>query len=317
LKITVVICTYRRPDSLQRALASIAEAAPPLTAEWQVLVVDNAGCARTQAIAHSFTGRLPIEVLVEPKAGLSHARNAAISHQKSDYLIWTDDDVAVSPLWLQSYEAAFTAHPGAAFFGGPIEPQFEGTPPGWLEAALPLVETAFAALDLGGKTQGGRLGPKHLPFGANMATRTRELRALQFDVNRGRQPGRWLLSGEESQLLRQICQAGGFGVWVSEAHVTHWIGAERQTITYLRSYLEGRAIVEARAALAPPSKQGKSTAQLWRELCSTELTWLRGWLLRNPETWVRALKKASRLRTTLAVRRERDRKGKLPPEMEA
>ncbi len=97
MKITVVICTYRRPDSLARALTSIAEADPPLTSEWQVLVVDNADCADTQRVVISFAHRLPIELVVEPQAGLSHARNAAIQHIDCDYVIWTDDDVAVSP----------------------------------------------------------------------------------------------------------------------------------------------------------------------------------------------------------------------------
>ncbi len=224
-----------------------------------------------------------------------------------------------APRWLRGYEAAFATHPEAAFFGGPISPQFEGRPPAWLKAALPLIGSAFAALDVTDKTEHGRLKLADLPFGANMAIRAGEQRALQFDVTRGRQPGQWLLSGEESQLLRQICQAGGLGLWVSDAAVTHWIDAGRQTIAYLRRYYEGRAIAEARAALAQPSNQDRGaavppvlpTAQLWRALLASELTWLRGWLLREPQLWVTALKKASRLRGTLAARRELRREGGL------
>ena len=304
MKITIVICTYRRPDSLARTLTSIAEVELPVTAQWQLLVVDNSGCVDTQRVANSFGDRLPIEVLIEPEAGLSHARNAAVRHMDCDYVIWTDDDVAVSPQWLRSYEAAFAAHPDAAFFGGPIAPQFEGRPPAWLKAALPLIGSAFAACDLADKTENGQLKPGDLPFGANMAIRAREQRALQYDVSRGRQPGRWLLSGEESQLLRMIYRAGGIGVWVSDASVAHWIDAERQSIAYLRRYYEGRAVAEARAALAQPSKQDTSTVLLWRDLLGSELNWLRGWLLREPRLWVDALKKASRLRGTLAARRE-------------
>jgi glycosyltransferase involved in cell wall biosynthesis len=304
LKITVVICTYRRPDSLARTLASIAEAERPLTAEWQLLVVDNSDCADTQRVANSFSDRLPIEVLIEPEAGLSHARNAAVRHADCDYVIWTDDDVAVSSQWLSNYEAAFAAHPDAAFFGGPIAPQFEGRPPAWLNAALPLIGSAFAACDLADKAENGLLKPGALPFGANVAIRAREQLALQYDVSRGRQPGRWLLSGEESQLLRMISRAGGIGVWVHDASVTHWIDAERQSIAYLRRYYEGRAIAEARATLAQPAMQGRGTVLLWRDLLGSELTWLRGWLLRDPGLWVNALKRASRLRGTLAARRE-------------
>jgi glycosyltransferase involved in cell wall biosynthesis len=309
LKITVVICTYRRPDSLVRTLASLADAEPPVKAEWQVLVVDNAACAETESRVRGFANRLPVEYLAEPKAGLSHARNAAVMHLTRanplpDYVIWTDDDVAVAPRWLRSYEAAFAKHPEAAFFGGPVVPEFEGRPPAWLKAALPRVDTAFAAVDLADRIKEGRLSLKYLPFGANMAIRMQELRALQFDAGRGRQPGQWLLSGEESELLREICRSGGVGMWVPEAPVAHWIDQERQSIAYLRRYYEGLGITEARAALAQSPMQDTGTVQLRWDLFTTELTFLMGWLLRKPRVWVGALKKASRLRAALAARRE-------------
>jgi len=311
LKIAVVICTYRRSGSLARTLASIAETEQPLTAEWEVLVVDNADCAETRRVAEGYRDRLPLAVLVEPEAGLSRARNAAVRKLDCDYLIWTDDDVAVSPQWLRSYEAAFVTNPDAAFFGGPILPDFEGRPPAWLTAALPLIYTAFAGLDLESKSKAGRLLPGHLPFGANMAIQAREQRAWQFDVTRGRQPGRWLLSGEESKLLRGICRTGGFGVWVRDAGVTHWIDAERQSIAYLRRYYEGRAYAQARAALERQSKQERGTATLWRELLRSEFKFLRGWVSRQPRQWVGALKASSQLRGTLAARREFRRQGSI------
>lgn len=309
MKITVVICTYRRPDSLVRTLASLADAEPPVKAEWLVLVVDNAACARTESNVLGFAHRLPIEYLVEPKAGLSHARNAAVAHLARahpgpDYVIWTDDDVAVSPQWMRTYEAAFITHPEAAFFGGPVVPEFEGQPPAWLKAALPLVGTAFAAVDLADQIEGGRLNLKYLPFGANMAMRMRELQSRHFDVDRGRQPGHWLLSGEESELLREICQSGGVGIWLPDASVAHWIDAERQSLGYLRRYYKGLGITEARAALAQTTTPGASITRLQHELFATECKWLMGWLLRKPRVWVGALKKASRLRATIAAHRE-------------
>ena len=316
LKIAIVICTYRRPDSLARALTSIAEAAAPLAAEWQVLVVDNADCAGTRRVADGFRSRLPIDILVEPAAGLARARNAAIRQLDCDYVIWTDDDVAVAPHWLRSYEAAFAANPDAAFFGGPILPQFEGRPPAWLTASLPLVHTAFAGRDLAGEVAAGRLQPGQLPYGANMAIRAREQHALRYDVTLGRQPGPWLLSGEESALLNRICGAGGFGIWVTEARVTHWIDAERQTVAYLRRYYEGRAFAQARAALARQAEVDTASLAVWRDLLWSELAYLRGWLSGRPKLWVTALKEASRLRGMLAARREFRRQGGLGLEAE-
>ena len=309
VKIAVVICTYRRPISLALTLGSIAEAESPRAAEWQVLVVDNAGCGDTREVAEGFLDRLPIEVMVEPHAGQSRARNAAVRHLDCDYFLWTDDDVTVPRNWLRSYEAAFVTHPDAAFFGGPITPCFEGRPPAWLMPSLSMIYSTFAGLDLTGRVDGGRLDLNSLPYGANMAVRAREQRMLTYDVKLGRQPGRWMVSGEESRLLGEICRAGGFGVWVPDAGVSHWISAERQSIAYLRRYFEGRAIVQARNALARHSKPEKGTAVLWRELLWNEFNYLRGRLFRRPELWVKALREASRRRAALAARRELQREG--------
>lgn len=301
LGVAVVICTYRRPKSLARTLASLAAAAPPGRAAWQVLVVDNGDCAETQAVAAAFRDRLPLRILVERQAGLSRARNAAIRALETEYFIWTDDDVTVDAGWLRGYEAAFAAYPDAAFFGGPVALRFEGRQPAWLPDALPFIATAFAqrAPEAGLGPVGD--DPGRMPFGANMAVRAAEQRAHLYDAGRGRQPGPLLLSGEESDVLGQIRAAGGAGIWVPDARVTHWISPDRQSISYLRRYYEGRFFAKARAT--PPAEL-PAPQRLWGELLRSELSYLRGRLARRPETWVTALKRASRLRGILAARRE-------------
>ncbi len=297
----VVICTYKRPRSLARALSSLAAAAPPLRAAWRVAVVDNADCAETRAVAAAFRDRLPLEILIEPQAGLSRARNAAVRMLDVDYILWTDDDVTVDAGWLRAYEAAFEAFPDAAYFGGPVDLHFEGKPPAWLPGALPLIATAFAQRSA---TPGlGPIGddPGRIPFGANMAIRGAEQRAHRYDARRGRQPGARLLSGEESEVLSKIQAAGGIGIWVPGAQVTHWIPSDRQSIAYLRRYYEGRFYSRAQAT---PPEQLPPAPHLWRDLLRSELSYLRGRLTRRPEIWVTALKKASKLRGILAARRE-------------
>lgn len=303
MKIAVVICTYLRPEGLARTLSSLAEAEPPRSADWQVLVVNNADCRKTSASVDRFRDRLPITELVEPEAGLARARNAAVRALDCDYLLWTDDDVTVGEGWLRAYEAAFAAHPEAAFFGGPIRTQFEGTPPAWLIAGLPLVDTAYAARDLGDTVMRLDLSGRKLPFGANFAVRAREQRLFAYDVRLGRQPGARILSGEESDVLRRICGAGGFGVWLPGAPVCHWIDPSRQTIAYLRRYYEGRSFARMRAKLAERGEPGDATAGTWGELLRSELIYRWGWFVDRPETWVAALQKASMLRGARAARR--------------
>jgi glycosyltransferase involved in cell wall biosynthesis len=316
LKISIVICTFRRSKSLVRTLSSIAQAQPPVSAEWQVLVVDNGDCRDTQQAVDGFRDHLPIDLLIESEAGLARARNAATRHLDCDYFVWTDDDVTVGRNWLRSYEAAFARNPEAAFFGGPIHPHLEGTPPSWLVACLPRVYTAFAGCDMAGRvTRFDRHSPE-LPFGANFAIRAREQHLLRYDVSLGRQPGPWLLGGEEVDLMRRICQAGGTGAWVPDAEVTHWIDPDRQSIAYLRSYYEGQGFARARAKLAAQPYGAVSLQVGWRDLLRSEVKYCFGWLTRRPGMRVRALKKASKLRGMLAAQRAFRRAGNLSLEAE-
>ena len=138
-----------------------------------------------------------------------------------------------------------------------------------------------------------------------------------FDATLGRRPGKRLISGEESDVLRRICRAGGFGIWLADTAVAHWIVEQRQSVRYLRRYYEGRAFMQARKALGQQSQPEKSTASSWRGLLRSELNYFRGRLFRQPELWVKELRKASELRGTLKALREVRRESNLPLKVEA
>ena len=280
----VVICTLRRPNELDRTLRSIAAADPP-RGSWRVLVVDNAVDAATAAVVDSFRDRLPIERVVEPTAGLSRARNRALielENEPIDHILWTDDDVVVGRGWLRAYETAFGAHPDAAFFGGPIEPVFEGRPPRWLTDHLDRLGTAFAyrAVPEGTTILAGAA----LPFGANYAVRAAEQFACRYDPRLGRQPGRWLIGSEETDLLEAICAAGQTGRWIPEAGVEHRVDRRRQTVSYLRRYYTGGALTHHLRSAVRPGRRAAMRAAL-----GAELRYRRARLSRRPERWLPAL----------------------------
>ncbi len=260
---------------------------------------------QTQNVVASFRDRLPIEILVERRQGLAHARNAAVAAIDCDYFIWTDDDVTVSCNWIRDYEAAFERHPEAAFFGGPILPQFEGEAPAWLATCLPAVYTAFAGRDLSKNVTRFDRNSKELPFGANMAIRAREQRQFSYDVRLGRQPGRQILSGEESDCLERICSAGGIGFWLPSARVDHRIDRKRQSIAYLRRYYAGVSFGKTRARLLNGSARPQvgTLGARWRLVLSGG-RYLWGRLSGQPKVWIRALKHSARLSGELAARRE-------------
>ena len=115
-----------------RALESLRRLEVPAGLDWDVLIIDN-GSANAAKQERSLPGGLPLRVVKEPRAGLSHARNAALRLATGDLVIFIDDDVTVPPGWLAAYADGFSRHPDAAFFGGPIAARCMADCPGGCE----------------------------------------------------------------------------------------------------------------------------------------------------------------------------------------
>ncbi|HVH17419.1 MAG TPA: glycosyltransferase [Myxococcota bacterium] len=300
MKQSVVVPTRNRAASLARMLASLADAEPP-RATWEIVVVDNGSDDDTQHVIARFRDRLPLRGVLEPRAGVSHARNAGIAAAAGNYLIWTDDDVTVCRSWLRSYESGFEANPRAAFFGGPIRPRFVGEPPSWVLEQLPFVTSAYAGLEVMTPVLPLDALSKQLPFGANMAVRAAEQRQHLFDPGLGRQPWRHgILSGEETSVLKRIAAAGGTGVWLPDAGVDHWIEPDRQTLDYLHRYWVGMGYL---AALRGIQNGRIADARAQRRL-SRRVAWKRSlyWMARTTgrsDWWMPALRRNAVLRGRL------------------
>jgi glycosyltransferase involved in cell wall biosynthesis len=98
----------------------------------QTIVVDNdaAGSAE-QAVenAKARHARLNILYAVEPRKGISFARNTAVSLARGHFVAWIDDDETASENWLSALLAALTSS-GADGVFGPVIPVFpEGSRP--------------------------------------------------------------------------------------------------------------------------------------------------------------------------------------------
>ena len=77
-KISIVICTWNRERLLESALESLCRAYPPERMKWEVVVILNNCTDGSQGIVDQFSNRLPIVCELEPRPGLSHARNRGI-----------------------------------------------------------------------------------------------------------------------------------------------------------------------------------------------------------------------------------------------
>lgn len=301
LRVTVAICTHDRAGLLDRTLASLEQLRVPDDVEWQVLVVANACTDATPEVLRRHRDALPLRHVREERRGHSHARNRAVREADGDLLIWTDDDVRVSPGWIGAYAEALRRWPDASFFGGPIRPDFEGRPPEWLRRtfdASEAVRAAYAERDLGPEPLAIR-DADHLPYGANMALPLEVQRRHTYDPRLGRS-GTDLVGGDELAVLRSVLEEGGTGRWVPDAPLDHFIPAERQTFAYLRRYFrdQGRVAKPLPEDEPVPTLFGKPR-WAFRAVLEEEVRYRAGRLLSPPESWIEHLIDASFARGVL------------------
>jgi glycosyltransferase involved in cell wall biosynthesis len=243
MNITVILCTYNRPESLARALQSVAASILPCTVEWEVLVVDNNSNDQTSEVGAEFCRRYPgrFRYVVEPRQGKSHALNTGLRQAKGDILAFMDDDVIVEPTWLGNLTANLHGDEWAGS-GGRILPEPGFSPPHWLEIhGRYELGGVLALFDRGDKS--GELD--WAPYGTNMA-----FRKLMFEKYGGFRtdlgPNRTNeIRGEDTEFGRRLVAGGERLRYEPLAVVYHPVIEKRlQKEYFLRWYFDfGRALV--------------------------------------------------------------------------
>src|ERR1700753_287852 len=109
MKISVILCTYNRCQSLGTALESVAASQMRDGTSWEVLVVDNNSKDQTREVVAQASARHPgrFRYYFEPKQGKSNALNAGIREAQGEILAFMDDDVEVDVQWLQKLTDIF------------------------------------------------------------------------------------------------------------------------------------------------------------------------------------------------------------------
>lgn len=128
-RITIAICTYRRPHRLAELLAAIAgqaAQAPPGAVE--VVVVDNDPDQSARSTAQALGARYA----VEGRSGVAHARNTALGlvPADADAIVFFDDDQLPEPGWLAALAAYYASDPGSVW-SGPVQGEAFPDPPAW------------------------------------------------------------------------------------------------------------------------------------------------------------------------------------------
>lgn len=227
-------------------LASFKQLNVPKDIQLSILVVDNNSTDATLETVREFQSspfgrKHHVVAIQEQEQGHTFARNAAIRQAEGDLILWTDDDVIVSPDWLSNYVSAATSQPDYDFWGSRIEPVFESEK-AWIEQNWEILKGCFAARDLGPEPV--EFTPSLLPYGANFGVRTEVQRQFLFDTGLGRKDSE-VLGEDELDLMRSMLGAGHQGRWIPNAKVEHQISKSRSSEKYVYDYFvgQGRALV--------------------------------------------------------------------------
>jgi GT2 family glycosyltransferase len=192
VKLSIIIATHARPDSLARLIASLGPQLRPSGCE--LFVAENGTPGGPSRLPEG----APVTAhIYEPHPGKCRVQNLAIKRATGDVLIFLDDDLIVADDYLDQVERFFTYHPEFAAMKGRILPREDPhkiAGVNWVYLDLPLVDHGDATIEVRGV------------LGANMAFLASGLRAVgPFDERLG--PG---AAGheEETEMSARLRRAG-------------------------------------------------------------------------------------------------------------
>lgn len=159
--ISIIIPTFNRAESLAMTLGSIADVINiSKHKQLEVLVIDNKSTDHTKEVCESWAQKIPqLQYHFEPIPGLLSGRHRGAEASAGEILCFIDDDVILSPTWIDSIAEIMSNQAEIKLLTGPNLPKFEITPPDWL--AYFWNETPYGGksciwlslLDLGNKSQ--------------------------------------------------------------------------------------------------------------------------------------------------------------------
>jgi glucosyl-dolichyl phosphate glucuronosyltransferase len=134
--ISVVVPTYNRGRQLEPLLLSLlTQDAKDL--HYEIVVVDNNSNDDTRRIVETLARTDPhgrLRYVLEPRQGVSYARNTGVAHTTAPIVAFLDDDGVPGPDWVVSMKRAFDEHPDVDCIGGRITAKWVHPRPSWLTA---------------------------------------------------------------------------------------------------------------------------------------------------------------------------------------
>jgi GT2 family glycosyltransferase len=116
-RVSVVLCTHNRPDGARRTLESLLALRHR---DVEIIVVDNAPVddSTREMVAELMERDSRMRYVLEPRKGLSRARNRGLQEATGEVVAFTDDDVLVDQLWVHGLLRGFASDPAVACVTG-------------------------------------------------------------------------------------------------------------------------------------------------------------------------------------------------------
>lgn len=222
-RLAVCIATFRRPEGLNRLLDAFQRLSFTKGPEPQVAIVvadndpESSAASNVRGIQSGY--RWPLHYRVEPRRGISYARNAAVKlalETGAEWIAFIDDDEIPEPEWLDELLHAQRQY-AADVVAGPVLPEYEDGTPVWV-------------------MKGHFFDRPRLSTGTALSsTRTGNLLALAncFDGNLHFDPDFGQSGGEDTLFTLQLVREGKKIVWADRAVVKEIVSLKRANARYV------------------------------------------------------------------------------------
>jgi len=274
-RLSVVLPTYNRAESLRRALAALMQQSADASS-YEIVIVENNCTDGTREMVKSIDDPR-IRLVGEPRQGLAFARNTGVDAALAPIVAFTDDDVEVSRDWVETIVSSLDGNPSFDGVGGRVLPAWEcGPRPTWLtrEHWAPL------ALQDHGDTRAifDRNHPIGL-IGANVAFRREVFDRIGRFSPAVQRVKNGIGSTEDHELLARLYEAGGRMLYQPQLLVLARVQAERCDPAYHRRWHEGHGRFYALMRLAEVERARMSPfgipGHLLRSAVRDAVEWLR------------------------------------------
>lgn len=238
--ISVVLCTRDRPERIADCVRQLARQEYP---SYEIIVVDNAPAdpSAVPAVLESLDLRAPVRYVLEPRGGLSWARNAGWRTANADIIAFTDDDAVPDRYWLAEIARGFSATSQVGCVAGKVLPAELRTEPQqrFEELGGMLPGRGFhREIFVPGHSQSPLYPYPQFGVGANMAFRREVLVDIGgFHVALG--AGTPTMSGEDTFAFTRALLAQHTVVYQPTALVFHY---HRDTFADMNKQVQGYSI---------------------------------------------------------------------------